>query len=508
MKLSKLAAISLLLLTLAACSLSPQIGDSSAEYNSMLANYGDQVLLNAIMRARDYAPINIANLSTVNGSMSFQGGIANSNFVTDVFNKAMATNTIGPMLQGTSAPTWSMAPLNTQGFTLNIIQPISPMYLVSKWRGGTDREFLLLLFIKSIAYRGQEALNNPDSWEDTQKFLTVINAMIKDRVQVKALTVLEPVGVPFDPTSVTQLATDSSDPTKKTTTTNQTNQTMASLLAGFQFLTGLQDTAYHVGNACGKYVAENEDNVACTSDLTENDATKKKGTSSFSALRLYRQYPSQVVLCANKAVLEPIYTPVKGAAELAFAEMSAASAVLAAAKKPGGNPSVSSTGSGNNNQKAGSNTSSSSSPSSGGAQPAITPILQANRVGAILSHEDCAFDQLVQKETTEELFQKETRYFTHVEWRSIAEIIQYLGAIVRNAPRQELSWSKKEKELLVGGIRRGLQSVTHTYCSILHKFPRCLQEGRHSLGPRRTRAPPMGSTTPTRCCANNAGTTV
>ena len=40
-------------------------------------------------------------------------------------------------------------------------------------------------------------------------------------------------------------------------------------------------------------------------------------------------------------------------------------------------------------------------------------------------------DQIVLHQETEEDYDDESHKFTHIEWRSIAEVIQYLGAVAR-----------------------------------------------------------------------------
>jgi hypothetical protein len=99
------------------------------------------------------APINLLALSTINGSIPLQAGLsAGSTYqaITAAACSHQVTGAVTPTAQATASPTWSMASLNTQGFALNIIQPISPMYIVSKWSSGLNREFLLRLFIKSV----------------------------------------------------------------------------------------------------------------------------------------------------------------------------------------------------------------------------------------------------------------------------------------------------------------------------------------------------------------------
>src|ERR1700744_2542934 len=137
---------------LGACSMATSIQRDALDYNAGVASYNDQMLIYTVLRARDDAPINLLALSTINGSISVQAGLsAGSTYqaIEAAAGSHQVTGTITPTAQATASPTWSMASLNTQGFTLGIIQPVSPMYIVSKWSTGLNREFLLRLFIKN-----------------------------------------------------------------------------------------------------------------------------------------------------------------------------------------------------------------------------------------------------------------------------------------------------------------------------------------------------------------------
>jgi hypothetical protein len=131
--------------------LAPGLHDNAVAYNSAIGDINDRVLLTNIVRARDEVPLNITELSTVTGTLSELAtlGVA-APFGGNYGSTPRGTGTASVQL-GT-APTFSMAALNTRGFTLNIIQPVSPVYIASKWNTGISHELLLLLFVKDIQF--------------------------------------------------------------------------------------------------------------------------------------------------------------------------------------------------------------------------------------------------------------------------------------------------------------------------------------------------------------------
>lgn len=76
--------------------------------------------------------------------------------------------------------------------------------------------------------------------------------------------------------------------------------------------------------------------------------------------------------------------------------------------------------------------------SGSGAMPQVTLALQPSRVSGILRDDACQSDQIVLHGESEPEFDQTSKEFTHVEWRSIAEVIQYLGALLRT--HTELTW--------------------------------------------------------------------
>src|SRR6201999_1597722 len=132
-------------------SLGPGLHDNAVAYDAAISDINDQVLLANIVRAGDYVPLNITELSTVTGTLSEQASLGLSvPFGGNYGSPPRGTGT--PSVQMAAAPTFSMAALNTRGFTLNIIQPISPVYIASKWNSGISKERLLLLFVYDMQF--------------------------------------------------------------------------------------------------------------------------------------------------------------------------------------------------------------------------------------------------------------------------------------------------------------------------------------------------------------------
>ena len=80
--------------------------------------------------------------------------------------------------------------------------------------------------------------------------------------------------------------------------------------------------------------------------------------------------------------------------------------------------------------------------------PAVSASLQENRIGAFLRADDCYADQTVREPTTETDFRKYTETLGHIEWRSVAEVFQYLGAVLRRT--DGISWNVHEERDIVG----------------------------------------------------------
>ena len=150
---SRLVALLLVAPLVSSCSgltLGPAVQSGAVEYGADMDAFTNQALLTNILRARDYAPLNFSDLSSVTGSFSLQG----TSPLTDYFGPGPRTSkaSIMPGLTYSVSPSITLATLNTEGFMLTMIQPISTTYILNKWNEGIDHRLLLYLFVKSIKF--------------------------------------------------------------------------------------------------------------------------------------------------------------------------------------------------------------------------------------------------------------------------------------------------------------------------------------------------------------------
>jgi hypothetical protein len=203
----KWVALSFGTVALAGCSLGQFVGQSADDYHKAMADHDLLILTSNIMRAHDFLPLNFSQLSTITGSLSTTASVVGT-FPFKPLNGAMSANSWSPTLTATSSPTFTMGALSVQGFTLGILQPISPTYIENKWHGPISRELLLLLFVKEVSFPVYDAKgnvtkvnvykNNPDDPKQMAAFRYMLFEMMKNLdINIKITTVLEPVGAPF-----------------------------------------------------------------------------------------------------------------------------------------------------------------------------------------------------------------------------------------------------------------------------------------------------------------------
>jgi hypothetical protein len=201
------------------------VKESARHYSDVMDDFADQALLANVLRARDYAPMNFNDLSAITGALSLSGTAAFTvpfgPFIGLQHVPSTGTtvgtfrNTFSPGVTGSTSPVINIGTLNTQGFMMTMVQPISTTYLLSKW-DSYPHELLLSLFIKSIRFPGEEDnssdlshkkayRNDPDSEPEFRDFQDLIEKMIAQglvagtrvgNVDMKSLMILDRLGNP------------------------------------------------------------------------------------------------------------------------------------------------------------------------------------------------------------------------------------------------------------------------------------------------------------------------
>jgi uncharacterized membrane protein YgcG len=197
--------------------ISPAVKESARRYSDVMDDFADQALLANVLRAKDRAPMNFNDLSAITGSMSLSGTLGFTlpfgDLTGDRTTSNTFRNTFSPSLTGTTSPVITLGTLNTQGFMLTMIQPISTTYILSKWN-DYPHELLLFLFVKSIKFPDDEEpiRNDPDSPEFGD-FAQLIAQMVdrtpghEGHVNLKSLMVLDPIGNPIPMGQIVQATT-------------------------------------------------------------------------------------------------------------------------------------------------------------------------------------------------------------------------------------------------------------------------------------------------------------
>jgi hypothetical protein len=435
---SKWAIISLASLNLAACSLwplqqvtslSPAVRADTVGYNNAAGDASDRILLTNVLRAKDLAPLDLGQLSSISGTLSLQGSLA---FTLPFGHGLMggnpmdAQNVVNPGVMGSTTPTYTFTPLNTQGFILSILQPVSASYVLTRWQAGVSRELLLMLFVKEIDFPllskdkdkitgknkvtgTKRYINDPDNLERLTAFQNLVGTLLYAGAELKAIDILDPIGPPFS----LYASVSKTDADKKGTTTSP--ETLSDQ-NGFSLITGSNDGQYHVGNAD-----------------QEADAAKFQKEIRNGG-QLYRVYSGQVELCADSTKMVkvgysiPELTNDVLADNGLFNKAAAGGPFMSLPTGPTGSGGGATAGSGASGGAHGA----SGQPTPGaGSGSALTAALQAGRVSALVSSEGCYPDEYVLDSVTEDRFQEASERFVHIQWRSVSEIFDYLGAVLR-----------------------------------------------------------------------------
>ena len=482
----------------ATSSLSPAVGASSVAYSDAVGDAADRILISNILRARDYAPLNFNQLSSISGALSLSGTLGfaipfgpgkASNAV------VLGQNTVSPSVTGSTTPTFSLTPLNTQGFTLTILQPVQSSYVASLLQQNLPREIALLLFVKEIDFPESSTnmryryVNDPDDPHRFKAFKKLVEALVSNELKFKTIDLLDPIGPSFNLRTASSESTQTtkyteppngkstckpatgavaSDPTSYCNQVQQTkpspSQPKGADQTGFGLVTGPNDLQYHVGNASDKSMGQMFRAYAGQVVMCVNGPTITVGEFTYAIPPLDPMPPAprppHTVSPASGGAnnFDGVYghrgeqameqglvhlaafhlPPVKPVPELPDARIIQVQSVqpFAATPSPSGGPSAGTGGaSGAGGGGGGSRGGGGASQSGGSSSQATMPVLQAPRISALVYGDACRADEIVLSPSPEGKFATRSEAFVHVYWRSVAEIFYYLGAILRRTEK-------------------------------------------------------------------------
>src|SRR5579864_9837202 len=111
------------------CSLASAISGDTQDYEEVVENVTDTMLVTNILRAQDDAPLFFADLSQIRGNIALNLSAQDSFPWGPWFRPSTGTGVrrsaqIGPIAVN-SNPTFDIAPLNTKQFAQGILEPLS-----------------------------------------------------------------------------------------------------------------------------------------------------------------------------------------------------------------------------------------------------------------------------------------------------------------------------------------------------------------------------------------------
>jgi hypothetical protein len=188
------------LLLMENCTGAPIIGMDVSDYRDTFGTTGDEQLLISILRARDNAPLHFTELQTLGASIQLTSSLQ----ATDPIGQLHGSTTRAS-LQGTlgaqNNPTFSLSTLETQSFTLGLMNPVRPTLIQQFLDEGIDRRLILLLFFSSIRYHGSTYLNNTkcetaeaDCYLHFFQYLGAVDKIAENKITAHTYIELTPIG--------------------------------------------------------------------------------------------------------------------------------------------------------------------------------------------------------------------------------------------------------------------------------------------------------------------------
>jgi hypothetical protein len=160
-------------------------------------------------------------------------------------------------------------------------------------------------------------------------------------------------------------------------------------------------------------------------------------------LQLYREYPQQVVLCVSQSKLttDGLASPSAPLGEEREEEVALSNYALALkAAAKGGAGKTGEISQSNTSAATGAGANANTGPRSP-QNGSLAANLKVDRVAAVLPKGACGQHELVLPAYTEEDNAQDSGTYSHVEWRSIAEVIGYLGALLRARNTAAAQWT-------------------------------------------------------------------
>ncbi|MGP1353278.1 MAG: hypothetical protein ACTS1Z_08135 [Parasphingopyxis sp.] len=137
-------------------SLQTPMTEFATDYNRVIADTRNEMILLNIVRARFREPTHYSTLSQVSGNISIRGGASADlgGIIDDIDADA------GVSLNISSSPSFQIVPLNTNQFAGGILRPIEPNVVAIFLGQGWNEHQLAALLIESVTCNGTEYAND------------------------------------------------------------------------------------------------------------------------------------------------------------------------------------------------------------------------------------------------------------------------------------------------------------------------------------------------------------
>lgn len=164
-----LLALAALASTAGCMSMRTPITDFATDYNRVIADTRNEMILLNILRAQHREPVYFSSVSEINGSVSMEAS-ASAGAELSVDGDNATPNASGYSTElgvsMSSAPTFTVVPLNTQEFVRGALTPVRDETIALLRQQGWRGYILAPLLIESIDCGGEPLRNDPESFRD------------------------------------------------------------------------------------------------------------------------------------------------------------------------------------------------------------------------------------------------------------------------------------------------------------------------------------------------------